>query len=65
MKNYMLHLRQLRRELKDYLWFMVDEEDFSITEAEQYISFDWEMEIIRLDRKGVCGVLLDHATWWL
>lgn len=65
MKNYMLHLRQLRNELKDYLWFMVDEEDFSITEAEDFIKSQWQREIIFLDHKGVCGVLLDHATWWL
>lgn len=64
MKNYMLHLRQLYRELKDYFWFMVDEEDFSITEAEQYTSFEWQREIIRLGHKGVCEVLLDHALWW-
>lgn len=65
MKNYMLHLRNLRNELKDYLWFMVDEEDFSITEAEDFIHSEWQREIIRLDHKGVCGVLLDHAIWWL
>ena len=65
MKNYMLHLRNLRNELKDYFWFMVDEEDFSITEAQDFISSEWEREIISLDHKGVCGVLLDHALWWL
>ena len=65
MKNYMLHLLRLRNELKDYIWFMVDEEGFSITEAQDFISFEWEREIISLDHKGVCGVLLDHATWWL
>ena len=64
-KNYMLHLRQLRNELKDYFWFMVDDEGFSITEAERFISSEWEREIISLDHKGVCDVLLDHATWWL
>ena len=65
MKNYMLHLRNLREELKDYMWFMVYEECFSITEAPDFISSEWEREIIALDHKGVCGVLLDHATWWL
>lgn len=65
MKNYMLHLLRLRDELKDYLWFMVDEEGFSITEAQDFISYEWEREIISLDHKGVCGVLLDHATWWI
>ena len=65
MKNYMLHLRNLRNELKDYFWFMVDEEDFSITEAQDFISSEWEREIISLDHKEVCGVLLDHALWWL
>ena len=65
MKNYMLHLRQLRKELKDYFWFMVDEEDVSMTAAEDFIRSEWEREIIFLDHKGVCGVLLDHATWWL
>ena len=65
MRNYMLHLRNLRNELKDYFWFMVDEEDFSITEAQDFISSEWERGIISLDHKGVCGVLLDHALWWL
>ena len=64
-KNYMLHLRNLRNELKDYFWFMVDDEGFSITEAQDFISSEWEREIISLDHKGVCGVLLDHALWWL
>ena len=65
MKNYMLNLLHLRNELKDYFWFMVDDEGFSITEAQDFISSEWEREIISLDHKGVCGVLLDHALWWL
>lgn len=65
MKNYMLHLRRLRRELNEYLWFMVDVEEFTITEAERFVRSQWEYEIIRLDRKGVCGVLLERAEWWL
>ena len=65
MKNYMLHLRNLRKELKAYFWDMVDEEGISMTAAEGFISSEWEREIISLDHKGVCGVLLDHALWWL
>ena len=61
MKNYMLHLRQLRDELKDYIWFMVDEEGFSITEAQDVVGSQLEREIISHDHKGVCGVLLEHA----
>lgn len=51
MKNYMFHLRNLRKELKDYVWFMVDDEGFSITEAQDFISSEWEREIIYLDHK--------------
>lgn len=65
MKNYMLHLLRLRDELKSYFWDMVDEEGISMTAAEDFISSEWEREIIYLDHKGVCGVLLDHALWWL
>ena len=65
MKNYMLHLLRLRDELKAYFWDMVDEEGISMTAAEDFISSEWEREIISLDHKGVCGVLLDHALWWL
>lgn len=65
MKNYMLHLLRLRDELKAYFWDMVDEEGISMTAAQDFISSEWEREIISLDHKGVCGVLLDHATWWL
>lgn len=65
MKNYMLHLLRLRDELRDYIWFMVDEEGFSITEAQDFVDSQWQREIIFLGRKGVCGVLLDHALWWL
>ena len=65
MKNYMLHLLRLRDELKTYFWDMVDEEGISMTAAEDFISSEWEREIICLNHKGVCGVLLDHALWWL
>ena len=65
MKNYMLHLLRLRDELKAYFWDMVDEEGISMTAAEDFISSEWEREIISLDHKGVCWVLLDHALWWL
>lgn len=65
MKNYMLHLLRLRNELEDYIWFMVDEEGFSITEAQDFVDSQWQREIIFLGRKGVCSVLLDHALWWL
>ena len=65
MKNYMLHLLRLRDELKAYFWDMVDEDGISMTAAEDFISSEWEREIISLDHKGVCGVLLDHALWWL
>ena len=64
-KNYMLHLLRLRDELKTYFCEMVDEEGISMTAAENFISSEWEREIISLDHKGVCGVLLDHALWWL
>ena len=65
MKNYMLHLLRLRDELKAYFWDMVDEEGISMTAAEDFISSEWEREIISRDHKGVCGVLLEHALWWL
>ena len=55
MKNYMLHLLRLRDELKAYFCDMVDEEGISMTAAEDFISSEWEREIISLD----------HATWWL